>query len=118
MGVVYLEKDPTIQRFVTIKTMRLHEIDDTDKLQEIRTGFFRDAELTGRLSHPNIVTIYDAGEEDDLGYIEMEILQGTTLHAWARPSSLLPVVATVADALDYVHQQAWRIVISSRLKSY
>ncbi|MBM4126244.1 MAG: serine/threonine protein kinase [Nitrospira sp.] len=111
MGVVYLGKDPTIQRFVAIKTMRLHEIDDTDKLQEIRTRFFREAESTGRLSHPNIVTIYDAGEEDDLGYIAMEMLQGTTLKAWTRPSSLLPVdtllpiLATVADALDYAHQQ-------------
>ena len=111
MGVVYLGKDPTIQRFVAIKTMRLNEFDDTDKLQEIRTRFFREAESTGRLSHPNIVTIYDAGEEDDLGYIAMEMLQGTTLKAWTRPPTLLPVdtllptLATVADALDYAHQQ-------------
>ncbi|MDX2252778.1 MAG: serine/threonine-protein kinase [Nitrospira sp.] len=111
MGVVYLGKDPTIQRFVAIKTMRLNEFEDADKLQEIRTRFFREAESTGRLSHPNIVTIYDAGEEDDLGYIAMEMLQGTTLKAWTRPSTLLPVetalpiLATVADALDYAHQQ-------------
>jgi tRNA A-37 threonylcarbamoyl transferase component Bud32 len=111
MGVVYLGKDPTIQRFVAIKTMRLNEFDDTGKLQEIRTRFFREAESTGRLSHPNIVTIYDAGEEDDLGYIAMEMLQGTTLKAWTRQSTLLPVdtllpiLATVADALDYAHQQ-------------
>ena len=111
MGVVYLGKDPTIQRFVAIKTMRLNECDDTEKLQEIRSRFFREAESTGRLSHPNIVTIYDAGEEDDLGYIAMEMLQGTTLKAWTRPPTLLPVdtlfpiLATVADALDYAHQQ-------------
>ena len=111
MGVVYLGKDPTIQRFVAIKTMRLDEFEDADKLQEIRTRFFREAESTGRLSHPNIVTIYDAGEEDDLGYIAMELLQGTTLKAWTRHSNLLSVdtvlslLATVADALDYAHQQ-------------
>lgn len=111
MGVVYLGKDPTIQRLVAIKTMRLDECDDTDKQQETRTRFFREAESTGRLSHPNIVTIYDAGEEDDLGYIAMEMLQGTTLKAWTRPSALLPVdtllpiLSTVADALDYAHQQ-------------
>jgi serine/threonine-protein kinase len=111
MGVVYLGKDPTIQRFVAIKTMRLNDFDDTDTLQEIRTRFFREAESTGRLSHPNIVTIYDAGEEDDLGYIAMEMLQGTTMKAWTRPATLLPVetllpiLATVADALDYAHQQ-------------
>ncbi|HSA62706.1 MAG TPA: protein kinase, partial [Nitrospiraceae bacterium] len=78
MGVVYLGKDPTIQRFVAIKTMRLDEIDDADKLQEVKARFFREAESTGRLSHPNIVTIYDAGEEHDLGYIAMEVLEGTT----------------------------------------
>ena len=111
MGVVYLGKDPTIQRFVAIKTMRLNEFNDPDKLQEIRTRFFREAESTGRLSHPNIVTIYDAGEEDDLGYIAMEMLQGTTLKAWTHQATLLPVdtllpiLATVAEALDYAHQQ-------------
>lgn len=111
MGIVYLGKDPTIQRFVAIKTMRLDEIDDTDKLQEVRARFFREAESTGRLSHPNIVTIYDAGEEENLGYIAMEMLQGTTLKYWSRKPNLIPVeklipiLATVADAMDYAHQQ-------------
>ena len=111
MGVVYLGKDPTIQRFVAIKTMRLDQIDDAEKLQEVKTRFFREAESTGRLSHPNIVTIYDAGEEQDLGYIAMEVLEGTTLKAWSRKPHLMPLdallstLATVADALDYAHQQ-------------
>ena len=111
MGLVYLGKDPTIQRFVAIKTMRLDQIDHDDKLQEVKTRFFREAESTGRLSHPNIVTIYDAGEENDLGYIAMELIEGTPLKQWARKPNLMPVnevlltVATVADALDYAHQQ-------------
>ena len=111
MGVVYLGKDPTIQRFVAIKTMRLDEIDDHDKLQEVKARFFREAESTGRLSHPNIVTIFDAGEEADLGYIAMEMLQGTTLKQWSRKPNLLPldklipILATVADAMDHAHQQ-------------
>jgi serine/threonine-protein kinase len=111
MGVVYLGKDPTIQRFVAIKTMRLDEIDDADKLQEVKARFFREAESTGRLSHPNIVTIFDAGEEDDLGYIAMEMIQGTTLKQWSRKPNLLPlekvisILATVAEAMDYAHQQ-------------
>jgi tRNA A-37 threonylcarbamoyl transferase component Bud32 len=111
MGLVYLGKDPTIQRFVAIKTMRLDQLDDDDKLQEFKARFFREAESTGRLSHPNIVTIYDAGEEDDLGYIAMELIEGTPLKQWARKPNLMPVnevlltVATVADALDYAHQQ-------------
>ena len=111
MGVVYLGKDPTIQRFVAIKTMRLDEIDDAEKLQEVKTRFFREAESTGRLAHPNIVTIYDAGEEQELGYIAMELLEGTTLKHWSRNPNLLPldklipILASVADALDYAHQQ-------------
>ena len=111
MGLVYLGKDPTIQRFVAIKTMRLDQLDHDDKLQEVKARFFREAESTGRLSHPNIVTIYDAGEEDDLGYIAMELIEGTPLKQWARKPNLMPVnevlliVATVADALDYAHQQ-------------
>lgn len=111
MGVVYLGKDPTIQRFVAIKTMQLDAIDDTDKLQEVKARFFREAESTGRLSHPNIVTIFDAGEEHDLGYIAMELLQGTTLKAWSRKPNLMPfpkilsILATVAEAMDYAHQQ-------------
>ncbi len=111
MGVVYLGKDPTIQRFVAIKTMQLDAIDDADKLQEVKTRFFREAESTGRLSHPNIVTIFDAGEEQDLGYIAMELLQGTTLKEWSRKPNLMPfqkmipILATVAEAMDYAHQQ-------------
>jgi eukaryotic-like serine/threonine-protein kinase len=111
MGLVYLGKDPTIQRFVAIKTMRLDQIDNDDKLQDIKSRFFREAESTGRLSHPNIVTIYDAGEEQSLGYIAMELIEGTPLKQWARKPNLMPVnevlltLATVADALDYAHQQ-------------
>jgi serine/threonine-protein kinase len=111
MGLVYLGKDPTIQRFVAIKTMRLDQLDHDDKLQEVKARFFREAESTGRLSHPNIVTIYDAGEENDLGYIAMELIEGTPLKQWARKPNLMPInevlltVATVADALDYAHQQ-------------
>jgi len=111
MGVVYLGKDPTIQRFVAIKTMRLDQIDDSAKLQEVKARFFREAESAGRLSHPNIVTIYDAGEQDELGYIAMEVLEGSSLKQWSRPPNLMPVtdvvqaLTTVAEALDHAHQQ-------------
>jgi len=111
MGVVYLGEDPTIHRLVAIKTMRLDQAEDSDLVKEVKTRFFHEAESTGRLSHPNIVTIYDAGEEEDLGYIAMEFLEGVTLKAWCRKENLLPVqqaahvAATVADALDYAHRQ-------------
>jgi serine/threonine-protein kinase len=111
MGLVYLGKDPTIQRFVAIKTMRLDALDEPDKLQEIKARFFREAESAGRLSHPNIVTIYDAGEQEELGYIAMELVEGRSLKEWARKPNLMAVsdvvqtLAKVADALDYAHQQ-------------
>nr|MBA3753328.1 serine/threonine protein kinase [Nitrospira sp.] len=111
MGVVYLGKDPTIQRFVAIKTMRLDEIDNEEDLKEFRDRFFREAESTGRLSHPNIVTVYDAGEQDELAYIAMEYLEGTLLSCYCQKSTILPakqalqIVAAVAEALDYAHSQ-------------
>ncbi len=111
MGIVYLGKDPTIQRFVAIKTMRLDEIDRDEELKEFRDRFFREAESTGRLSHPNIVTVYDAGEQEGLAYIAMEYLEGTLLNSYCQKSAILPakqalqIVATVADALDYAHSQ-------------
>jgi eukaryotic-like serine/threonine-protein kinase len=111
MGLVYLGKDPTIQRFVAIKTMRLDQIDEVKKPQETKSRFFREAESAGRLSHPNIVTIYDAGEQDELGYIAMELVEGKSLKEWSRKPNLMPVaevvqtLCTVADALDYAHQQ-------------
>jgi len=111
MGLVYLGKDPTIQRFVAIKTMRLDDIDSAEELKEFRERFFREAESTGRLSHPNIVTVYDAGEQDGLAFIAMEYLEGTLLSGFCQKSTLLPsqqvlqIVASVADALDYAHGQ-------------
>ncbi len=111
MGVVYLGKDPTIQRFVAIKTMRLEDIDKEEDLKEFRDRFFREAESTGRLSHPNIITVYDAGEQDGLAYIAMEYLEGVLLNCYCQKSTLVPakqalqIVATVAEALDYAHGQ-------------
>ena len=82
---------------------------EADELVEVKERFFREAETAGRLNHPNIVTIYDAGEEHDLCYIAMEFLKGKDLVPYTKPDSLLPVprvmdiVLKVADALDYAH---------------
>ncbi len=111
MGVVYLGKDPRIGRVVAIKTMALAEEFDEDELADVKERFFREAETAGRLNHPNIVTIYDAGEERDLAYIAMEFLKGRDLTPYVKPDNLLPppavfsIIARVADALDYAHTQ-------------
>lgn len=111
MGVVYLGRDPKIGRLVAIKTLALAQEFDADVLQEVKQRFFSEAESAGRLSHPNIVTMFDAGEEHDLAYIAMEYLKGRDLVAHIKPDALLPlpqvmdIVARVADALDYAHRQ-------------
>jgi eukaryotic-like serine/threonine-protein kinase len=111
MGVVYLGKDPKIGRVVAIKTMALSQEFDADELADVKERFFREAETAGRLNHPNIVTIYDAGEEHDLAYIAMEFLKGRDLVPHTKPAALLPLpkvislVERVADALGYAHRQ-------------
>jgi len=111
MGVVYLGKDPKIGRVVAIKTMALSQEFEGDELVEVKERFFREAETAGRLTHPNIVTIYDAGEEHDLAFIAMEFLKGRDLVPYTKKDALLPVpqvmsiVARVAEALGYAHQQ-------------
>jgi serine/threonine-protein kinase len=111
MGVVYLGRDPKIGRVVAIKTMALSQEFEPDELEEVKTRFFREAETAGRLNHPHIVTIFDAGEEHDLAYIAMEFLKGKDLTGHTKPGTLLPlptvmgIVARVAEALDYAHKQ-------------
>jgi len=111
MGVVYLGKDPKIGRTVAIKTMALSQEFEPDELDDVKTRFFREAETAGRLNHPNIVTIFDAGEEHDLAYIAMEFLKGKDLTPHTKSGTLLPltvvlsIIARVADALDYAHRQ-------------
>ena len=109
MGVVYLGRDPKINRVVAIKTMALSQEFDEDELVEVKERFFREAETAGRLNHPHIVTIFDAGEEHDLAYIAMEFLKGKDLVPQTKPDALLPlpqvasIVARVAEALAYAH---------------
>jgi serine/threonine-protein kinase len=109
MGVVYLGKDPKIGRVVAIKTMALTQEFEADELKDVMERFFREAETAGRLNHPNIVTMYDAGEEHDLAYIAMEFLKGKDLAVHTKLDNLLPIqqvlsiVGRVADALAYAH---------------
>lgn len=111
MGAVYLGRDPQIGRQVAIKTLALSREFEGDKLAEARSRFFREAETAGRLQHPDIVTIFDAGEAQDLAWIAMEYIKGEDLQRYTVPGRLLPVpqvlevVARVAEALSYAHSQ-------------
>ncbi len=111
MGAVYLGLDPQIGRQVAIKTMAFGREFAGTELVEARTRFFREAEMAGRLQHPDIVTIFDAGEEDGLAYIAMEFVAGQDLLPHTVPGRLLSLVdvlqttARVAEALAYAHRQ-------------
>jgi CHASE2 domain-containing sensor protein/predicted Ser/Thr protein kinase len=111
MGVVYLGRDPRINRVVAIKAIALAEEFEESDLAEAKARFFREAEMAGRLNHPGIVTIYDVGEEGRLAYIAMEFLRGVHLSHYTEPDTLLPpdqileLVARVAEALDYAHRE-------------
>ena len=110
MGTVYYGKDPKINRVVAIKTLDLSAEFEGNELEQVKERFFREAETAGRLNHPNIVTIYDAGEDHDLAYIAMEYLEGKDLTEKILGKKPLPVtwvlqiVMQVADALDYAHK--------------
>ncbi len=108
MGIVYKGEDLKMHRTVAIKTFRLSDLEES-MVNEMKERFFREAESAGLLTHPNIVKIYDAGEEDDLAYIAMEYLNGKDLERHTVKENLLPVretlliAAQVAEALDYAH---------------
>jgi serine/threonine-protein kinase len=110
MGAVYLGRDPKIGRVVAIKTVALGREFEGAELDEVKARFFREAETAGRLTHPNIVTIFDAGEEQDLAYIAMELVQGRDLGQHVSAATRLPldtvvrIVAQVAEALAYAHR--------------
>ena len=110
MGIVYQGRDPKINRTVAIKTLRFEEGIDEGSLKEMKERFFREAQAAGNLSHPNIVKIYDAGEEQDIAYMAMELLQGDDLKKWTAKNNLLPLskalecIAVSAEALDFAHK--------------
>ncbi len=110
MGVVYLGKDPKINRLVAIKTVRFEEV-DPDLLEDTKKRFFREAEAAGTLNHPNIVTIYDVGEEEDLAYVAMELLDGSDLTPYVKKDKLLPtkellrIIGSVAEGLAFAHEK-------------
>jgi eukaryotic-like serine/threonine-protein kinase len=108
MGEVYLAEDPHIERRLAIKTVRLvgrpQEVDDRKK------RLLREARAAGRLLHPNVVTLFDAGEAEGLLYLAFEFVEGTDLASRLEkgPLSLrevLRIVRQAADALHYAHGQ-------------
>jgi serine/threonine protein kinase len=114
-GMVYLSHDPYYRRDVAIKVYNIEEDADADRAQVSRKMFFNEAHMVGMLQHPNIMPIYDAGEEDGKYYVVTEHIQGArTLAAYCRPDNLLRVddvveiVYKCAKALHYAHGRGQR----------
>jgi serine/threonine-protein kinase len=111
MGAVYLAKDPRINRPVALKAIPIEKEFEDDELKEARLRFYREAESAGRLAHPNIITVFDAGEDKGLAYIAMEFVPGIPLKKFTDPKKLLApkraleLCAQTAEALDYAHNQ-------------
>ncbi|MDP7419926.1 MAG: serine/threonine-protein kinase, partial [Gammaproteobacteria bacterium] len=111
MATVYLGRDPKINRQVAIKTIALaEEFSDAD-VDAVKVQFIRETESAGRLNHPNIITIYGTGEDQNVAYLAMEYFQGKALNLYTHADSLLPpkrvieLTARAAEALHYAHGQ-------------
>ena len=108
MGVVYKAFDPHIERVVALKTIRKELFSDSQQ-QELISRFKNEAQAAGRLNHPNIVAVYDYGEDSESAYIAMEFVEGTALNTLmvpGRPTATARVTAWMGDlllALDYAH---------------
>jgi serine/threonine-protein kinase len=111
MGTVYKGLDPAINRYVALKTIRLDFVNDPNELEELKERLYREAQAAGKLSHPNIVTIYDVGNEGTLQYIAMEYLEGQTLEDMIRKKVqfnykiIAQIISQICSALEYAHSQ-------------
>src|SRR5882672_1967684 len=111
MGVVYKAMDPVIGRTVAVKTIRLSEQGTGLSRPELLSRFQTEARAAGLLTHPNIVVVFDAGEEDGLYYITMELVEGKSLqalldggHAFPLPRTLR-IMEQTSSALQFAHER-------------
>jgi serine/threonine protein kinase len=111
MGIVYKAADPVIGRTVAVKTIRLSEEGTGLKRAELLARFQTEARAAGLLTHPNIVVVYDAGEEDGLYYITMELVEGKSLQALLDGGHSFPLPRTLrildqtCSALQFAHER-------------
>ena len=111
MGVVYLAQDPIIDRQLAIKTFRMAYSAKEKEVEQFRERFLREARTVGKLSHPNIVTVHDVGEEDGEHFIAMEYIKGVDLKQQMQREDemdldkILGIVSQIADGLAAAHEQ-------------
>lgn len=111
MGAVYKAFDPLIKRTLAIKTIRLDIPRQSPQYKSFIDRFYHEARISGTLSHPNIVTLFDIGEEGGLPYLAMEFVAGDTISALLekgtrfKPEKVIGLVSQVASAIDYAHSK-------------
>lgn len=111
MGIVFKAHDPIIKRTVAIKVIKVTEGVSESEKKEFYERFYREAQISGTLNHPNIVGIYDIGEEQGMPYIAMEFIEGRTLSEFISEQgrldieSAVKILSQVASALDYAHKK-------------
>ena len=111
MGTVYEAYDPFVQRPVAIKVAHHYDKDDAQLAQKTRDSFFSEVYAAGRMHHPSIVAVYDAGQQEDLNYIVMEYVDGYSLQEYVTgervltSNQIIDVIYQCAKGLDYVHRQ-------------
>jgi serine/threonine-protein kinase len=111
MGVVYKAEDPNLDRIVALKTIVLEE--DSEGRKEYERRFFLEAKAAGKLNHPNIVTVYDFGEEEGVAFLAMELVDGTDLRERLKESKgaglpamdAVDVAQQIAEGLGYAHER-------------
>ena len=111
MGAVYKAFDPLIKRTLAIKTIRLDIPRQSPQYKSFIERFYHEARISGTLSHPNIVTLFDIGEESGLPYLAMEFVEGETISAILekgmrfKPEKVIGLVSQIASAIDYAHSK-------------
>ncbi len=109
MGIVYEGYDPNIERVVALKTIRADQLAG-DNAADIIARFRREAQAAGRLSHPNIVSIYDFGEDAGVWYIAMEYIKGRELKDYFEAgerfstADAVRILKQILSALGYSHK--------------
>src|SRR6185295_8428535 len=109
MGAVYKAFDPVIKRTLAIKTIRLDIPRQSPQYKSFIDRFYHEARISGTLSHSNIVTIFDIGEENGVPYLAMEFVDGQTVYALIekghrfKPEKVISLASQIASALDYAH---------------
>jgi len=110
MGVVYLARDPQIERTLALKTVRFDGPSQSFSVTEAKARFLKEAKISGRLQHPNIVTVFDVGEDEGVLYLAMEYISGGSLaQRLTEPDfhvhDRIRILSEVADALAHAHQR-------------